>query len=98
PEGTNSLIPNLGKYITEQCISFCQVILYQKLVDEVKADIKTSGTPGKPDYKVYYDKSDSNRNPDWWNDEVVNHMQNYPEDPIPIPLTDLGKWTRLHPP
>jgi len=72
-------------------MSFCQVILYQKHVDTIPVDIKTRGIPGEPGYEVYYDKSNSNINPDWWNDEVVEHFRNNPKDLIPIPPTDPGE-------
>lgn len=73
-------------------MTFCQVILHKHLVDDIRADVKTSGTPGQPDYNVWYDRdSPNNKNPNWWNDKVVGHMKAHPEDPLPIPFNDPGQ-------
>jgi hypothetical protein len=88
-------IPNLGHYITEQTLIFCQIILHKTLVDEIRHDIKTVGKPGEPGYRAYWDPADtSNINPAWWNNKVVNQLMKHQEDPLCIPLGDPGEQDR----
>ncbi|KAL1688007.1 pyranose-2-oxidase [Schizophyllum commune] len=82
-------LPNLGKFITEQTLAFCQTVMSADLVNLVKSDMKITGTPGKPDYKVTWDPNDTkNKHEKWWNDRVQAHMMKHQEDPLPIPLDD----------
>ncbi|EPQ54178.1 pyranose 2-oxidase [Gloeophyllum trabeum ATCC 11539] len=83
------LLPFLGSFITEQTLAFCQTVLSKELVNNVKADMRVSGTPGQPDYKVEWTSGDpANKHPDWWNEKVWKHMMEHQEDPLPIPLHD----------
>ncbi|CDO68223.1 Pyranose oxidase [Trametes cinnabarina] len=89
PSNPPTRLTYLGSFITEQALTFCQTVMSTELIESVKSDIRTSGTPGQPDYKVSYDKNDpNNKHPNWWNDKVVDHMSKHPEDPIPIPFDD----------
>ncbi|KAL1675793.1 pyranose-2-oxidase, partial [Schizophyllum commune] len=82
-------LPNLGKFITEQTLAFCQTVMSADLVNLVKSDMKITGTPGKPNYKVTWDPNDTkNKHEKWWNDRVQAHMMKHQDDPLPIPLDD----------
>ncbi|KAL1739844.1 pyranose-2-oxidase, partial [Schizophyllum fasciatum] len=82
-----ALLPYLGKFITEQTLAFCQTVLSAELVDRVKTDMKITGKPGQPGYKVTWDPTDpKNKHEKWWNDRVQAHMMKHQEDPLPIPL------------
>ncbi|KAI1774533.1 hypothetical protein F4818DRAFT_442033 [Hypoxylon cercidicola] len=65
--------PALGKYLTEQTMTFCQVVLKQELVDNVRKN------PGE------LDTDDSNviRN------AVDHHISKHPDDPLPFPFSDF---------
>ncbi|XDG05114.1 hypothetical protein ABKA04_004729 [Annulohypoxylon sp. FPYF3050] len=65
--------PALGKYLTEQTMTFCQVVLKQKLVDDV------SENPG------LLDEGDSNV----IEQAVNEHTSKHPDDPLPFPFSDF---------
>ncbi|KAI8948206.1 hypothetical protein F4801DRAFT_604599 [Xylaria longipes] len=65
--------PTLGKYMTEQPMTFCRVILKQQLIDDVRDD------PGFLD----------NPNDDIIAKKVNEHTEKYPDDPIPFPFDDF---------
>ncbi|KAG6860692.1 hypothetical protein C0995_008605 [Termitomyces sp. Mi166 len=67
------LIPNLGRYITEQPMAFCQIILRQ----------------AEPTSKALVDDvTNFDDKPDWWEQAVVAYQEENPKDPLPIPLQD----------
>ncbi|KAI0452935.1 hypothetical protein F5B21DRAFT_505842 [Xylaria acuta] len=68
----NELCPALGKYMTEQAMTFCQVILKQDLIDDVKTHL---GFLDEPNEFLIKDK-------------VTEHTKNYPDDPVPFPFDD----------
>ncbi|KAI0469202.1 hypothetical protein F4859DRAFT_516145 [Xylaria cf. heliscus] len=65
--------PALGKYLTEQTMSFCQITLKQEFIDDVIDD------PGFLD----------NQNEDIIAKKVKAHIKKHPEDPIPFPFDDF---------
>ncbi|KAI0543332.1 hypothetical protein F4679DRAFT_577706 [Xylaria curta] len=65
--------PALGKYMTEQTMKLCQVVLKQDFIDEVKAH---SGFLDEPNQSLIKDK-------------VVKHRENYPDDPVPFPIDEF---------
>jgi pyranose oxidase len=94
---SESRIPNLGHYITEQTMSFCQTVFSEQMVNKVIADMIIKGTPGKPDYSVEIKPDDQCVNPKWWNQKVQRHMMAHQEDPLPIPYDDPGTFDRQLP-
>jgi len=80
----DSSIPNLGSYITEQTMAFCQTVFHKTLVDEMTADIKfIDGIPT-------WVHGPNDTNPIWWNERILKHMLDHPEDPLPLPSWDPG--------
>ncbi|KAI1097946.1 hypothetical protein F4804DRAFT_338689 [Jackrogersella minutella] len=65
--------PALGKYLTEQTMTFCQVALKQELVDDVRDN------PAKLDtYGSHVIERAVNR-----------HINCHPDDPLPFPFSDF---------
>ncbi|KAJ2969634.1 hypothetical protein NUW58_g9940 [Xylaria curta] len=72
----DTFCPALGKYLTEQTMSFCQVVLKQGFVDEV---INTPEHLDKPE-DTPEQKSST---------KVIEHKKQHPEDPVPFPFEDF---------
>ncbi|PVF95723.1 pyranose oxidase [Serendipita vermifera] len=77
-------IQNLGRFITEQTMAFCQTVFHRELVDSLTAGLNIKGTPGV-DLKVETrgDMDDKALK------KIKEHILNRQDDPIPIPLDDL---------
>jgi pyranose oxidase len=71
-------IPNLGRFITEQTMSFCQTVFHRELVDALTNDLH-SNSEGQG---VITDKALLKK--------IKEHIERRKDDPIPIPLDDLG--------
>lgn len=71
-----------GKWITEQTLSFCQIVLRRDIVDSldplINPDWKLPPGWGKP----------GDTWPQWIRDKIIAHRDENPNDPIPIPLKD----------
>ncbi|KAI1736430.1 hypothetical protein F4680DRAFT_469082 [Xylaria scruposa] len=65
--------PALGKYMTEQTMTLCQIVLKQDFIDEVKA------------YPDFLDEP----NQSLIKDKVVEYRKNNPDDPIPFSFDDF---------
>ncbi|KAI1389699.1 uncharacterized protein F4822DRAFT_209681 [Hypoxylon trugodes] len=65
--------PALGKYLTEQTMTFCQVVLRSKLVNGVRKDPGQLDTDGDTTIA----------------DAVNNHIAKHPDDPLPFPFSDF---------
>lgn len=71
-------------------MSFCQTVFSEEMINRVTADLKITGKPGAPGYKVEIKPEGPYINPDWWNKKVRDHMMAHQEDPLPIPYDDPG--------
>ncbi|GMH41752.1 hypothetical protein BSKO_09662 [Bryopsis sp. KO-2023] len=67
----DDFLPALGRYLTEQPLAFCQVVMKRSIVEGIRED---------------------------YPDEVAQHNDEHPEDPIPIPHGDGDPqcWFRSH--
>ncbi|KAI0192342.1 hypothetical protein EV127DRAFT_362889 [Xylaria flabelliformis] len=65
--------PALGKYMTDQTMTLCQVVLKQDLLDEVNM---------RPNFL-------DERNQSLIKDKVLEHRKNNPDDPVPFPFNDF---------
>lgn len=91
------LIPNLGLYITEQPMAFCQVILKKSLVDMVKDD--PWGLPWwKAAYEEHRDKEQNvGKYPDRKYPDPLPFPRSDPEPQITSPVEDDRPWhTQIH--
>lgn len=62
-----------GRYLTEQTMTFCQVVLKKEYVEGVRA--KPEELDEKGEHKI--------------KDAVQQHIQNHKDDPLPFPFDDL---------
>ncbi|KAI2469977.1 hypothetical protein F4781DRAFT_392449 [Annulohypoxylon bovei var. microspora] len=65
--------PALGRYLTEQHMTFCQIALKQSLVERVSRDPGWLDTPNDSTIR----------------DAVEDHQKRHPDDPLPFPFDDL---------
>ncbi|KAE8146287.1 hypothetical protein BDV25DRAFT_143846 [Aspergillus avenaceus] len=89
PDTPNHLkLPALGRYLTEQSMCFCQIVLKEQWVRAV-AD---------PKYNPYGDDDEKHERWEnlkkWWNPRVQKHMNDF-KDPIPFPFDDLDPQVTL---
>lgn len=85
------LMPNLGRYITEQPMAFCQVVLRQELVESVK-----NNPYGLDWWKKAYERHQEEQagNP---NKDPLPFPTRDPEPQITSPVTDKYRWhTQIH--
>jgi pyranose oxidase len=76
-------IPNVGKWITEQTLSFCQIVFRRDIIDSLDPRINNKdwhlptgwGQPG-------------DTWPEWIQDKITTYVTDNPDDPLPIPLND----------
>ncbi|ROW01792.1 hypothetical protein VPNG_07782 [Cytospora leucostoma] len=68
-----SYLPTLGRYLTEQTMTFCQIVLKRQYVEWVRDN------PG------YLDEGDDHT----IEDAVQQHREYHPDDPLPFPFDDL---------
>ncbi|KAB8202115.1 hypothetical protein BDV34DRAFT_215768 [Aspergillus parasiticus] len=82
-------LPALGRYLTEQSMCFCQIVLKKKWVRAV----------AEKDYNPYQD--DGVKRKKWakakegWNEKVQKHKKEFKEDPIPFPFDDMDPQVTL---
>ncbi|KAK2604140.1 hypothetical protein N8I77_007095 [Diaporthe amygdali] len=68
-----SYLPTLGRYLTEQTMTFCQIVLKKEYVQMVS------------DNPEDLDEGDDHT----ISDAVHQHQQDHPDDPLPFPFDDL---------
>jgi hypothetical protein len=71
-----------GKWITEQTLAFCQIVLKRDIVDSLDPALnpewKLPSRWGKP----------GDTWPQWIRDKIIAHKRANKNDPIPIPMDD----------
>ncbi|KOC10130.1 putative pyranose 2-oxidase [Aspergillus flavus AF70] len=81
-------LPALGRYLTEQSMCFCQIVLKKQWIEAV----------ANPKVNPY--QSDGVKRKKWdklkegWNERVQKHMKRF-NDPIPFPFDDLDPQVTL---
>jgi pyranose oxidase len=72
-----------GRYMTEQPMAFCQIVLSRKLVDKVKKN------PSDPEWEEFVrEYEEAHPNDQKFEDLVRDHEEAHPNDPLPFPFND----------
>ncbi|KAF7589484.1 hypothetical protein BBP40_004238 [Aspergillus hancockii] len=81
-------LPALGRYLTEQTMCFCQIVLNEKWIKAVADETYNPYEPDSPEGKEWAALKE------WWWPRVKDHLEST-KDKIPFPYNDLDPQVTL---